>query len=56
MFAKSRLKIGLCGIGGDSSESFLQARSMFDVYAGEDGARCRFRTCDPFRVKEVLYH
>ncbi len=22
---------------------------------GEDGARCRVRTCDPFRVKEVLY-
>ena len=21
----------------------------------EDGARCRVRTCDPFRVKEVLY-
>ena len=20
-----------------------------------DGARCRVRTCDPFRVKEVLY-
>ena len=23
---------------------------------GEDGARCRFRTCDPLRVKQVLYH
>ena len=23
---------------------------------GKSGARCRFRTCDPFRVKEVLYH
>jgi len=22
----------------------------------ENGARCRVRTCDPFRVKEVLYH
>jgi type I restriction enzyme R subunit len=22
----------------------------------KDGARCRVRTCDPFRVKEVLYH
>jgi hypothetical protein len=21
-----------------------------------NGARCRVRTCDPFRVKEVLYH
>ena len=23
---------------------------------GENGARCRFRTCDPLRVKQVLYH
>ena len=22
----------------------------------EDGARCRFRTCDPYRVKVMLYH
>lgn len=22
----------------------------------ENGARCRFRTCDPIRVKDVLYH
>ena len=23
---------------------------------GRDGARYRFRTCDPLRVREVLYH
>ncbi len=23
---------------------------------GKDGARCRFRTCDPYRVKVMLYH
>jgi hypothetical protein len=22
----------------------------------ENGARCRFRTCDPYRVKVMLYH
>ena len=22
----------------------------------KDGARCRFRTCDPYRVKVMLYH
>ncbi len=22
----------------------------------KNGARCRIRTCGPFRVKEVLYH
>ena len=22
----------------------------------EDGGRCRFRTCDPYRVKVMLYH
>lgn len=40
------------------------AASEIDLYlfnvgpnrGGEDGARCRIRTCDPFRVKEVLYH
>ena len=21
-----------------------------------DGGRCRFRTCDPYRVKVMLYH
>jgi hypothetical protein len=25
-------------------------------YQEEDGARCRVRTCDPYRVKVVLYH
>ena len=23
---------------------------------GENGARCRFRTCDPYRVEVMLYH
>ena len=22
----------------------------------KNGARCRFRTCDPYRVKVMLYH
>jgi hypothetical protein len=25
-------------------------------YARKDGARYRVRTCDPYRVKVVLYH
>ena len=26
------------------------------VACGQHGARCRVRTCDPIRVKDVLYH
>jgi hypothetical protein len=28
----------------------------YGKYAWKDGARCRVRTCDPIRVKDVLYH
>lgn len=27
-----------------------------DLSPVENGARCRVRTCDPIRVKDVLYH
>ena len=26
------------------------------LIASKNGARCRFRTCDPYRVKVMLYH
>ncbi|KAF0175991.1 MAG: hypothetical protein FD161_3170 [Limisphaerales bacterium] len=29
--------------------------SQWDTKRG-DGGRCRFRTCDPYRVKVMLYH
>ena len=27
-----------------------------NVVVKKNGARCRFRTCDPYRVKVMLYH
>ena len=29
---------------------------LWGFWMEEDGARYRVRTCDPFRVREVLYH
>ncbi len=29
---------------------------MFLFLGWQLGARCRVRTCDPIRVKDVLYH
>jgi hypothetical protein len=43
---------GICHKGVIRKTAWLKNPS---VCTGKDGARCRFRTCDPFRVKEVLY-
>ena len=32
------------------------AKFVVERQKNEDGARCRFRTCDPYRVKVMLYH
>lgn len=33
-----------------------QLKYSAKVQPGEDGARCRVRTCDFLRVKQALYH
>jgi hypothetical protein len=48
----------------NSSASALVMRALFwstshktsECFENQDGARCRFRTCDPYRVKVMLYH
>jgi hypothetical protein len=36
---------------------FLKAKKVIKTIDNiKDGARCRVRTCDPIRVKDVLYH
>ena len=32
------------------------AEKKIFIGEAEDGGRCRFRTCDPYRVKVMLYH
>ena len=34
----------------------IKSKMIFKKSTFEDGARCRVRTCDPYRVKVVLYH
>ena len=36
--------------------SRVQSLTVTSSHNLKDGARCRVRTCDPIRVKDVLYH
>ena len=40
----------------NKGESHVLAQSVTEGQNSEDGARCRFRTYDPYRVKVMLYH
>jgi hypothetical protein len=40
-------------IGGFDRTPINRKREMIE---NKHGARCRVRTCDPIRVKDVLYH
>ncbi len=40
----------------NSFSSLCAQRFIFVKLGRKHGARCRFRTCDPLRVKQVLYH
>ena len=40
----------------NQSFSLGQSLTVTSSHNSEDGARCRVRTCDPIRVKDVLYH
>jgi hypothetical protein len=52
--------IGLVSVSQFTVAVYVLWRSGMGVFRRrsliENGARYRVRTCDPFRVKEVLYH
>ena len=61
--ASSFLYTQLLGMDLDDLDEFLLARQrrrvptvLSKALIKRDGARCRFRTCDPYRVKVMLYH
>jgi hypothetical protein len=37
------------------NENIDKSRKVL-LFSLKNGARCRVRTCDPIRVKDVLYH
>ena len=54
---------GLTGMGGGQGRQGVGMRGVGRGIWGkgmgtgrEDGAHCRVRTCDPLRVKQMLYH
>lgn len=40
----------------NKGDSHFLPENVTERKTNEDGARCRFRTYDPYRVKVMLYH